>query len=104
MGPMMMPRIPPSSLAAHAFAPRRTVMILADLGRAVIVLGYLLVRDSSDVVLIYALAFAQESLTAFFEPARSAAIPQVVEPRALFAANSLAGASWSAMLAIGGSL
>jgi MFS family permease len=83
---------------------RRNVMIAADLGRALVVLGYLGVRGPEDTWLVYALAFAQESLSAFFEPARSAAIPQIVEPKALLAANSLSGATWSAMLALGGSL
>ncbi|MFO0762027.1 MAG: MFS transporter [Byssovorax sp.] len=84
--------------------PRGRVMVACDLGRALIVLGYLLVRGPEDVIWIYLLMFAQESLTTFFEPARAAALPQVVEPRALLAANSLAGATWSAMLAIGATL
>src|SRR3954464_8040283 len=50
---------------------RRGGMIAADLARAVVVLGYLFVRDASDVMLVYAIAFTQESLSAFFEPARS---------------------------------
>lgn len=84
--------------------PRGQVMVACDLGRALIVLGYLGVRGPEDVGFIYLLMFAQESLTTLFEPARSAALPQVVEPRALLAANSLSGATWSAMLALGATL
>ncbi|MFT3768777.1 MAG: MFS transporter [Minicystis sp.] len=84
--------------------PRGRVMVACDLLRALIVLGYLLVRGPEDAWLVYVLAFAQESLTSFFEPARAAALPQVVERRALLAANSLAGATWSAMLALGSAL
>lgn len=91
---------PLSGVVADRFR-RGRVMVAADLARAVVVLGYLLVRGPEDIGLIYALMFAQESLTAFFEPARAAALPQVVERRALLAANSLSGATWSAMLAIG---
>jgi predicted MFS family arabinose efflux permease len=84
--------------------PRGRVMVACDLLRAVIVLAYLFVRGPEDVIWIYALQFIQESVTTFFEPARSAAVPQVVERRALLAANSLAGATWSAMLAFGSAL
>ena len=81
--------------------PRGQVMIASDLLRAVTVLGYLLVDGPGDLPLVYALMFAQESLSAFFEPARAAVLPQIVEPRALLAANSLSGATWSATLALG---
>ncbi|APR80512.1 transporter, putative [Minicystis rosea] len=84
--------------------PRGRVMVICDLLRALCVLGYLFVRGPEDVWLVYALVFVQESLTSFFEPARAAALPQVVERRALLAANSLAGATWSSMLAIGSAL
>lgn len=83
---------------------RGRVMVACDIGRALIVLGYLFVRGPEDTPLIYALLFVQESFAAFFEPARSAALPQIVAPEARFAANSLAGATWSAMLAIGSAL
>jgi MFS family permease len=102
----MLPSIvwaPLAGVVADRF-PRGQVMVACDLGRALVVLSYLFVRGPEDVLWIYALMFAQESLTAFFEPARNAALPQVVEPRALLAANSLAGATWSAMLAIGAAL
>lgn len=102
----MLPSIvwaPLAGVVADRF-PRGQVMVACDLGRALIVLGYLLIRGPGDVIWIYLLMFAQESLSSFFEPARSAALPQVVEPRALLAANSLSGATWSAMLAIGAAL
>ncbi len=102
----MLPAIlwaPLAGVVADRF-PRGQIMVACDLGRALIVLGYLLIRGPEDVVWIYILMFAQESLSSFFEPARSAALPQVVEPRALLAANSLSGATWSAMLAIGAAL
>lgn len=94
---------PLAGVVADRF-PRGRVMVACDLLRAAVVLGYLLVRGPEDVALVYALAFAQESLTTFFEPARAAALPQIVDRRALLAANTLAGATWSAMLAIGSAL
>jgi MFS family permease len=84
--------------------PRARVMIAADLLRALVVLGYLGVRGPEDLPFVYALSFAQEALTTCFEPARGAAIPQVVPPDDLFAANALGGAVWSSMLAIGAML
>ena len=102
----MLPSIvwaPVAGVVADRF-PRGRVMVACDLGRALVVLGYLLIRGPEDVLWIYALMFAQETLSCFFEPARAAALPQVVPPHALLAANSLSGATWSAMLAIGAAL
>src|SRR5512132_2951148 len=102
----MLPSIvwaPVAGVVADRF-PRGRVMVACDLGRALVVLGYLLIRGPEDVLWIYALMFAQETLSCFFEPARAAALPQIVPPHALLAANSLSGATWSAMLAIGAAL
>ncbi len=102
----MLPSIvwaPVAGVVADRF-PRGQVMVACDLGRALVVLGYLLIRGPEDVLWIYALMFAQETMSCFFEPARAAALPQVVPPHALLAANSLSGATWSAMLAIGAAL
>jgi MFS family permease len=102
----MLPSIlwaPLAGVVADRF-PRGRVMVACDLGRALVVLGYLLIRGPEDVLWIYALMFAQETLSSFFEPARAAALPQVVPQRFLLAANSLSGATWSAMLAIGAAL
>lgn len=94
---------PVSGWVADRFA-RGRVMIVCDLLRAAIVLCYpFVVRGdgSVNVPLIYALSFLQESVSAFFEPARGAAIPQLVPTRGLLAANALGGATWSAMVAFG---
>jgi hypothetical protein len=42
--------------------------------------------------------------SAFFEPARTATIPNITSPQELMPANALASATWSAMLAVGASL
>jgi len=44
------------------------------------------------------------SATAFFEPARTALIPNITSEAELLPANALASATWSAMLAIGASI
>ncbi len=83
---------------------RKQLMIAADLSRAVIVLGFLLVRDSNTIWLLYVLSAAHFSISAFFEPARSAIIPQIASSAELEVANGLSGATWSVMLAVGAAL
>src|SRR5208337_629693 len=56
---------------------RKQVMIAADLARVLIVLAMLLVRSQSTVWLIYPLLLAETLMAAFFEPARSAVIPNI---------------------------
>ncbi len=80
---------------------RRRLMIACDLARALLVLGFLLIDDASDVPLLYALAAAQMMLGAAFIPARSASIPNVTSPRELLTANALMAATWSTLLAVG---
>jgi MFS family permease len=84
--------------------PRKTVMIVADLGRAVLVLLFLLIRSPEMIWLAYVVTAVKFMLGAFFEPARSAAIPSVVAEEGLVAANAISGVTWSAMLAIGAAL
>ena len=83
---------------------RRWLMIAADLLRAVIVLGFLLVNEPDDLYLIYALTGAQVVLTAVFIPARSASIPNVTSAGELLTANALSAATWSTLLAVGAAL
>jgi MFS family permease len=80
---------------------RRRVMIGADLIRAVVVLGFLFVGDAADVWIIYALTALQVTISAVFNPAKSASIPNIVPGRDLLTANALMSATWSTMLAIG---
>jgi MFS family permease len=84
--------------------PRKLVMILSNLGSAALVLLFLLVRDASQVWIIYVVAIVKMSLVAFFDPARTAITPDVVKREELIAANAISGATWSAMLAIGAAL
>ena len=80
---------------------RQRLMVTADLVRGVLALGFFLVRDASTVWLIYMLAGTIAGLEAFFEPAASAAVPNLVEPADLSAANALTGSLWGTMLAVG---
>jgi MFS family permease len=80
---------------------RRRLMIVADLARACLCLPLLLVGSSGDVWLVFMLLASISVFTACFEPASSAAIPNVVDPDDLAAANSLVGSAWGTMLAVG---
>lgn len=83
---------------------RKTLLILADLSRAVVVLGFLLVRTPGQVWLLYTLTALQLGLSGFFFPARNAILPDLVSRSELGAANALASATWSVMLAFGAAL
>lgn len=80
---------------------RRRIMILTNLLQAFLALGFLLVERADQIWLIYLLSIAMVTCEAFFAPASGAAIPNLVSPRHLAAANSLAGSSWGTMVAIG---
>ena len=80
---------------------RKTIMIVADVARGILVLGFLLVRSPDQVWLVYALAGVEIAIATFFDPAKSAAIPGIVSREELISANGLSGASWSVTLALG---
>lgn len=80
---------------------RKRVMIAADLGRMLIVFGMLLVRSREMVWLVYPLLVAETLLAAFFEPARSSVIPNIVGREDVVLANTLSSATWSVNLMLG---
>jgi MFS family permease len=83
---------------------RKHLLILADLSRAVTVLGFLFVSKPDQVWLLYALTFIQLAISGFFFPARNAILPDIVSRPELGAANALSSATWSVMLAFGAAL
>jgi MFS family permease len=80
---------------------RRRLMIASDILRGLVVLVLLVVRRPDQVWIAYAAMGTVVSLTAFFEPARTAVIPNLTTRSRLLTANALSSATWSAMLAIG---
>ena len=83
---------------------RKTIMIVADVLRGIIVLGFLVVQRPDQVWLVYAIAAVEIAISTFFDPARSAAIPGIVSRAELISANALSSASWSVTLALGAAL
>jgi len=94
---------PISGVVADRFS-RQRIMIISDLLRAVVVLGFLFVRRADQLWIIYVLTVFQLGLSTFFEPAKTAAIPSIVEDRELVAANAISSVTWSAMLTIGAAI
>lgn len=80
---------------------RRKLMVAADLGRAVTVAAFLLIRSPEQLWLLYVLTALQFVLSALYIPAHAALMPNIVESKELVAANALDGFTWSTMLAIG---
>jgi MFS family permease len=72
---------------------RRRTMIISDILRGILVLGFLLVRKADDLYLLYALSFAQATVGVFFSPARMALLANIVEGEDLLAANSISQTS-----------
>ncbi|MDP8958376.1 MAG: MFS transporter [Actinomycetota bacterium] len=91
---------PLAGMAADRF-DRKVIMIAADLGRMVVVLGLLLVDDLGSPLLAFALVGLVSVGTAFFFPASSSALPNLVEGRQLAPANVLLGSAWGTMAAVG---
>ena len=94
---------PLSGVVADRFS-RRTIMILSDLLRAIVVLGFLLVKRADQLWIIYVITVLQLIFSTFFEPARTAAIPSIVSDRELLPANAISSVTWSAMLTLGAAI
>lgn len=94
---------PLSGVLADRFS-RRSIMIVSDLLRAVVVLGFLFVRRADQLWIIYLLTVLQLGLSTFFEPAKTAAIPSLVSDRELVAANAISSVTWSVMLTLGAAI
>src|SRR4026207_2516312 len=74
---------------------RQRIMIVSDILRAFVVLGFLFVRRPDQLWIIYVLTVFQLGLSTFFEPAKTAAIPSIVEDRELVAANAISSGAGS---------
>jgi len=83
---------------------RKYVMIAADLARMVIVACMMLVRSPRMVWLVYPLLFLETVMYGFFEPARSAVIPNVVGHEHVLTANTVSSTTWSVNFAVGSAL
>lgn len=83
---------------------RRRVMIITNLFSAAVALLFILVKTAAMVWLLYVANILLVVSAAFFIPASSASIPNLVTRGELFAANALSGAAWGVMLMVGSAL
>jgi len=83
---------------------RKLVMIAADLARLCIVLSMLLARSRAMVWIIYPLLILETFAIAFFEPARTAVVPNICPAEDILVANTLSSTTWSLNLALGSAL
>ena len=96
--------VAPAAGIVNDRASRRRVMIAADLARAVIVLAMLVAVRTQVIALIYVLLFLETVMWGFFEPGRSAVVPNIASGEELVAANALSSMTWSLNLALGAGL
>ena len=80
---------------------RKAILIWADIARAFIVLGFLLVKDAGQLWLLYTLTALQLGISGIFFPTKDAILPDVAAEEEIGTANALTSTTWSTMLALG---
>ncbi len=80
---------------------RKRILIVTDLLRAAVVLGFLLVRTPGQVWLLFVLTAVQVGISGVFYPVRVAILPEVATRRMLGAANALTSVTWSTLMTVG---
>ncbi|MCD6291247.1 MAG: MFS transporter [Anaerolineae bacterium] len=80
---------------------RRRIMLFSDISRGGLVLLCLLVHGPDQVWIYYLVGFVHGTLGSFFNPARDATIPNLVDPGELLAANTLAQTTQTAAMLLG---
>lgn len=92
-----------SGVVADRF-DRKKIMLAADIGRAIVALSYLLIDSPSLVWVAYAATAGLSIGSAFFSPAASAALPNLVTKSELPVANALWQSTFASMLLIGAAI
>ena len=80
---------------------RKHILIWSDILRFFIVLGFLFVKDASQVWLLYTLTALQLGVSGIFYPTKDSILPDVVDEDGIGTANALTSTTWSTILAIG---
>ena len=107
---MLLARLVPFTLfapLAGAFVDRwsrRMVMITSDLARVAVAIGFLLVRRPEDLWIAYLCTALLAFFGAFFEAAKSAAMPNITGERDLLAGNALMFSSRFLLMSLGAAL
>ncbi|HLO01125.1 MAG TPA: MFS transporter [Pyrinomonadaceae bacterium] len=107
---MLLGRMVPFTLfapLAGAFVDRwsrRMVMIVSDLARVAVAIGFLLVHRPEDLWIAYLCTALLSVFGAFFEAAKSAAMPNITGERDLLAGNALMFSSRFLLMSLGAAL
>ena len=83
---------------------RRAIMIVSDVLRAGLVLCLLFIRRPEQAWIAYAVVAAHSLVSAFFEPAQQAMLPNLVTEADYPLAATLENSLWAATLAVGSAL
>jgi MFS family permease len=83
---------------------RRKILMAANLAALVAVLLLFAVRSAATAPLALVAVGAVAAAKAFYTPAATAALPNVVDPEDLAAANAIGGSAWGTMTIVGASL
>jgi len=83
---------------------RRAIMVASDLARVGLVLCLLFIRQADQVWIAYAVVTAHSVVSAFFEPAQQAMLPNLVSEADYPLAATLENSLWAATLTIGSAL
>lgn len=84
---------------------RRRVMIWADFARAILALGFVAAAAVRALPVIYAVGVALFAVSAFFNAAKRASLPNLVSTeRELLSANALSASTTAATIAVGSAL
>jgi MFS family permease len=81
--------------------PRRTVMIVSDIGRGIAALGFFFVEDAGRFVDCLSLHHRWHAARAFFEGAKNAALANIVGSEGMLAGNALMFSSRFLLMSIG---
>lgn len=107
---MLLARMVPFTLfapLAGAFVDRwsrRRVMIVSDVARVVVALGFLLVGRPEDLWIAYVCTALLSFFHTFFEAAKNAAVPNITGERDLLAGNALMFSSRFLLMSFGAAL
>jgi MFS family permease len=86
-------------------ADRRRVMIAADLLRSVLALGFIIAAARAALPLIYMVGASLFSVSAFFNAAKRASVPNIARTAdELLSANALSASTTAATIAVGSAL
>ncbi|BAL92438.1 putative MFS transporter [Actinoplanes missouriensis 431] len=83
---------------------RRKILVAANLASFLAVLLLFAVQSAATAPLALVAVGAMAVAKSFYSPAASAALPNVVDPEDLAAANTVAGSAWGTMTVVGASL